>query len=229
MVAMASDAARVTDARTRLGGVSGDFHKPTQFPGDAFDYFEGAEDPAQVSRVAHDTAALLMARVRDNPEHDIVDRLVEFTDVHGIDTLAELWARSGPHTLPGALWRIYLVRLAIRNNPTETALTFQRGVDELRGIDPVVAGAPNPAGPDEVTELADRILRGAFTGDFADALDRAAAFCRIASAGATSVADDLEHTEPERASTLTTRALRFSTLAAELTACARLWRDGSLD
>lgn len=209
--------------------MSGDFHKPTQFPGDAFDYFEGAEDPAQVSRVAHDTAAALMARVRENPEQDVVDRLVAFTDVHGIDTVAELWARSGPHTLPGALWRIYLVRLAIRTNPVEVALAFQRGVDELSGIDPVVAGAPNPAGPDEVTQLADRILRGAFVGDFADALDRAAAFCRISAAGATSIADDYEVTQPERSSELTTRALRYSTIALDLVACARLWRDNSLD
>lgn len=209
--------------------MSGDFHKPTQFPGDAFDYFEGAEDPAQVSRVAHDTAAALMARVHENPAPDVVDRLVAFTDLHGIDTVAELWARSGPHTLPGALWRIYLVRLAIRTNPAEVAVAFQRGVDELSGIDPVIAGAPNPTGPDEVTELADRILRGAFVGDFADALDRAAAFCRISAAGATSVADDYELTEPQRSSELTTRALRYSTIALELAACARLWRDNSLD
>lgn len=209
--------------------MSGDFHKPTQFPGDAFDYFEGAEDPAQVNRVAHDTAAALLARVREDPAQDVIDRLVAFTDVHGIDTIAELWARSGPHTLPGALWRVYLVRLAIRNNPTEVALAFQRGVDELRGIDPVIAGAPNPAGPDEVTELADRILRGAFTGDFADALDRAAAFCRISAAGTTSFADDFEHTEPQRSSELTTRALRYSITAAELAACAHLWRNDQLD
>lgn len=209
--------------------MSGDFHKPTQFPGDAFDYFEGAEDPAQVSRVAHDTAAALMARVTENPDPDVVNRLVVFTDLHGIDTVAELWARANPHTLPGALWRIYLVRLAIRQNPAEVALVFQRGVDELTGIDPVVAGAPNPSGPDEVTELADVILRGAFTGDFADALDRAAAFCRISAAGATSIADDFEVTEPERSSELTTRALRYSTTGAELTACARLWRSDALD
>lgn len=209
--------------------MSGEFHKPTQFPGDAFDYFEGAEDPAQVSRVAHDTAAALLARVKENPDPDVVGRLVAFTDLHGIDTVAELWARASPHTLPGALWRIYLVRLAIRQNPAEVALVFQRGVDELTGIDPVVAGAPNPTGPDEVTELADVILRGAFTGDFADALDRAAAFCRISAAGATSIADDIEVTEPERTSELTRRALRYSVTGDELTTCARLWRSDALD
>ncbi|HRP99622.1 MAG TPA: DNA-directed RNA polymerase subunit beta [Terrimesophilobacter sp.] len=209
--------------------MSGDFHKPTRLPNEVFDYFEGAEDPAQVSRVAHDTAAALLARVRENPAQDVVDRLVAFTDVHGIDTVAELWARSGPHTLPGALWRIYLLRLAIRQNPTEAAFAFQRGVDELSGIDPVIAGAPNPAGPDEVTELADRILRGIFVGDFADALERAAAFCRITASGATSLADDYEHTEPQRATELTTRALRYSTTAGELATCAHLWRSDQLD
>jgi hypothetical protein len=86
-----------------------------------------------------------------------------------------------------------------------------------------------PTGPAEITELADRILRGIFEGDFAIALDRAAAFCRVSAAGCTSVADDLDATEPERASELTRRALRFSTIAQELTTCARLWRQDSLD
>ncbi len=61
------------------------------------------------------------------------------------------------------------------------------------------------------------------------ALDRAAAFCRIESSGCASVADEAEATEPGRASELTTRALRFSTTARELTSAARLWRVGSLD
>jgi hypothetical protein len=86
-----------------------------------------------------------------------------------------------------------------------------------------------PTGPDELIELADQILRGLFTGDFAVALDRAAAFCRVTAAGCTSVADDQELSNPARASELTTRALRFSTTAEEFTACARLYRAGSLD
>jgi hypothetical protein len=92
-----------------------------------------------------------------------------------------------------------------------------------------VAGAPTPAGPGEIDELADRILRGLFEGDFAIALDRAAAFCRVAAAGASSIADDQEATNPERARELTTRALRLTTTADELAACARLARDDSLD
>ncbi|WP_433862120.1 hypothetical protein [Streptomyces sp. L7] len=80
-----------------------------------------------------------------------------------------------------------------------------------------------------MTELADRILRGVFEGDFAVALDRAAAFCRVTAAGCVSVADDREALDPERASELTTRALRFTRTAEELTTSARLWRTDSLD
>jgi hypothetical protein len=206
-----------------------DFHKPTQYSGDKFDEYEGGEDPAQLLRVAHDTAHALLGRARDSADPAVLERLVAYTDTHGLDALAELWARSSPRSLPGALWRIYLLRLVIRQDAAGTSLIFQRGTDVLATIDPLVAGAPNPTGPEEITELADQILRGLFRGDFAIALDRAAAFCRILGAGATSLADDSDAAEPERASELTTRALRFSQTGEELAACARLYRAGSLD
>ncbi len=206
-----------------------EFHKPTQYSGDKFDTYVGGEDPAQISRVAHETAQALLSRVRENPESEIVDRLVSYTDQNGIDALAELWARANPRTLPGALWRIYLMRALVRQDAEGSSYLFQRGSEVAAGIDPVVAGAPTPTGPDEITTLADQILRGLFAGDFGVAIDRAAAFCRIMSLGCTSVADDADAASPERASELTTRALRFSTTAAEFTSCARLWRSGTLD
>lgn len=205
------------------------YHKPTLFPGGMFEAFLGGDDPAHISKVAHETAQALLARVREDPDPEIVDRLVAYTDEHGIDAIAELWARSNPKSLPGALWRIYLLRLLIRQDAEGTALLYQRGTEVIASIDPVVAGAPTPAGPGEVTELADRILRGVFEGDFAVALDRAAAFCRVTAAGCVSVADDREALDPERASELTTRALRFTRTAEELTTSARLWRTDSLD
>jgi hypothetical protein len=206
-----------------------DFHKPAMFGGSEFEAFAGADDPAAVIRVAHETARALLARARESDDPAVIDRLVNYTDEHGLDVLAELWARATPHSLPGALWRLYLVRLMIRQDPEGVALLFQRGTEVLGTIDPVVAGAPNPAGPQEVLDVADRILRGVFAGDLGIALDRAAAFCRVESAGATSIADDQDAASPERASELTTRAARLATTAAELTACARLARSDSLD
>jgi len=206
-----------------------EFRKPALFGGSEFEAFAGGEDPAAVLRAAHRSAHLLLSRARESDDPDVVERLVHYTDDHGLDALAELWARSSPHSLPGALWRIYLVRLLIRQDPAGVALLFQRGTEVLRTIDPVIAGAPTPAGPGEITELADTILRGLFDGDFANALERAAAFCRVTAAGATSIADDQEAASPERATELTTRALRLTTTADELASCARMSRADTLD
>lgn len=205
------------------------FHKPTQYSGDKFDTFEGGEDPAQIMRVAHDTARALLSRARDTDDPEIIERLVAYTDTNGIDALAELWARSSARSLPGALWRIYLIRVLIRQDAAGTSFLFQRGLDVLPTIDALVAGAPMPTGPDEITALADQILRGLFRGDFAIALDRAASFTRILAAGCTSAADDAEPTNPERATELTTRADRLALTADEFAACARLHRAGSLE
>lgn len=205
------------------------FHKPTQFSGSRFEEFEGGADPAHISRVAHETAQALLSRVRGNPDPEVIERLVAFTDEQGIDAIAELWAQSSARSLPGALWRVYLMRTLIRQSPDAISFLFQRGTEVTFTIDHVVAGAPTPTGPAEIVELADQILRGMFQGDFAIALDRAAAFCRLSAAGATSVADDVENTEPERSTALTTQALRLSETAADLTACSALWRMDSLD
>lgn len=204
------------------------FSRPVRRPTSAFDNIVGTHDPAEETRVAHATASALLARVRADESGASADRLVAFTDAHGIDEIAELWSKAPARTLPGALWRLYVLQLAIHADPRTAALLYERGRVELPSADAVIAGAPVPADPDELVVLIDTILRGAFRGDFAVALDRAAAFCRVQSSGATHTADDYEATEPARASELTTRALRLSSYALDLSASAVLWRTGGL-
>jgi hypothetical protein len=205
-----------------------EFHKPVRRPAELFDRLFSADDPAEVSRVAHSTAHALLSRVRQDPTADVIGRLVAFTDQHGIDDIAELWSRSPARSLPGALWRLYLLQLMIHDDPQTAALLYERGRAEIDSVDPVVAGAPTPASPDELVALIDTIMRGLFEGDFAVALERAASFCRVQAAGSTYLADDYDNTESDRASALTTRALRLSTYATDLAACAALWRRESL-
>lgn len=204
------------------------FHKPIRRPAELFDRLFSGDDPAEVSRVAHATASALLSRVRAEPDVAIVDRLVSFTDDHGIDDIAELWSRAPASSLPGALWRLYLLQAMIHDDPRTAALLYERGRTALVSADEVVAGAPAPAGPDELVALIDTVLRGLFEGDFAIALERAAAFCRVVASGATHLADDYEPTEPSRASALTTRALRLSTYADDLSASAGAWRRETL-
>ncbi|MEV8267026.1 DNA-directed RNA polymerase subunit beta [Microbacterium sp. NPDC076911] len=208
---------------------SRDFHKPVKRPAETFDRLFAAEDPAEVSRVAHSTAHALVARVRAEPDDAVVERLIAFTGEHGIDDVAELWSRSPAKSLPGALWRLYLLQLMIHDDPHSAALLYERGRHALDSVDSVVAGAPAPAGPAELVALINTILRGLFQGDFAVALERDAAFCRVEAAGSTHLADDYESTEPDRSSGFTTRALRLSTYAGDLAACAALWRREALN
>ncbi|QJU52499.1 DNA-directed RNA polymerase subunit beta [Herbiconiux sp. KACC 21604] len=209
--------------------MANEFHRPALFDGSAFEAFQGGEDPATINRVAHETAGALLSRVRDDPQPEVIERLLAYTDDHGIDAVAELWARASAHSLPGSLWRIYLLRVLIRQDAEMASYFFERGTEVMAGIDPVVAGAESPTGPKEITDLADQILRGLFTGDFAIALERAAAFCRIMAQGCASIADDAEIGAPETASTLTTRALRFETIGDDLSSSAALWRHDGLD
>jgi len=205
-----------------------EFHKPVRRPTALFDRAFAAEDPAEVSRVAHVTATAVLSRARADPTDAVVSRLIGFTREHGIDTIAELWSRSPARTLPGALWRLYLLQLMIHDDARTTALHYERGRAALASSDDVVAGAPTPAGPAEMVTLIDAILQGVFRGDFAVALERAASFCRVEAAGATDLADDYDATEPERATALTRRALRLAGYADDLAACAGLWRRDAL-
>lgn len=208
--------------------MSEQFHRPVRRPSASFDNLVGSAGSAEARRVAHATASALLARARDDQTGESAKRLIAFTGEHGIDDIAELWANAPAVSLPGALWRLYLLQLAIHNDPQTAALLYERGRVELSSVDAVVAGAPVPASPDELVALIDTILRGVFQGDFAVALDRAAAFCRVQVSGATHTADDYEVTEPERGTQLTARARRLHTFANDLTASAGLWRAGGL-
>lgn len=204
------------------------FHRPVRRPAAAFDNLAGPADATEVVRAAHATASALLTRAREDETGQSAERLIAFTAEHGIDDIAELWASAPAVSLPGALWRLYLLQLAIHTDPPTSALLYERGRVELASADAVVAGAPVPASPEEIVTLIDAILRGVFQGDFSVALDRAAAFCRVQVSGATHLADDYESTEPARATELTTRARRLHTYANDLSAAAGLRRAGGL-
>lgn len=187
-----------------------------------------ATKPAR-RRIAQETSWALLNRVRRVADSDVVDRVVALAQGDGLNDIAELWSSSSPHSLAGQLWRIYLLRRVVAHDPEGASDLFRAGQMRTPTIDPVVAGVAEPIGPESIAELCDTILRGVFAGDLAIALERAASYCRIMAQGAAALADGRDAFSDEHASELTTRALRYSTLAQELHAGARRWRDGTLD
>lgn len=201
------------------------FHKPVHRPGDVIELLRGSGDPADLGGLSHDTAAALLHHVRAAGDTEVVERVIAFADADGIDDLAELWAPAFPDSLPGALWRLYLLRHTVREAPAAAAYRFQHGI-KADTVGQAIAGAGDAPTPDEVVALATRILRGAFTGDFAIALDRAAAFARVMGVGCRELATG--DTQDQRAADEGKRAESYDAIAAELTASAAKWRSGTL-
>jgi hypothetical protein len=198
--------------------------RPLHLEPRAFDAFEGAIDPALRLQIAHDSAGALLARVRVAADPETVERVLAYTREHGVAELAEMWADAPAHSLPGALWRLWVIHASIVSDPETTAHAFRRGANDLDTIDEVVAGARRPTGPDDIRDLADGILRGAFTGDLADALERAAAYCRIEAHGITTLIGAAEI----GSSALLERAVVLADFARDFHACAGLARAGRL-
>ncbi|UOR00819.1 hypothetical protein MUN77_11755 [Leucobacter allii] len=205
-----------------------DHQRPILQPTADFDWIIGSDEPGAAHRLAQETSWALLDRVRRGADPQVVERVVGLASGDGIDDIAELWAAEGTHSLAGVLWRLYLLRRVVAADPEAAADLFTRGSAASATIDPVVAGAAEPVTPGSIAGLCDMILRGVFAGDLGAALDRAASYCRLMALGAADLADARDAHDDAHATQLTTRALRYSTLAQELHAGARRWRDGTL-
>ncbi|MBI3688359.1 MAG: hypothetical protein HY241_13700 [Actinobacteria bacterium] len=177
-------------------------------------------EPAGRLELAHATAAAVVRVGRERSGPDAPD-LLTLADEVGLDTLAELWRLAADDSLPGVLWALYLLRSWCQEQGTVLARWYAAG-RPLAPVAEVVAGMSDFGDPAAVRQLADDVLTGAYGGDFAVALDRAAAFFRIVAIGRVEVARD-EDRVAER-----DRADRNVRTAEALERAATAWRSGLL-
>ena len=184
-------------------------------------------DPAEVTEVAHETAAVLVGTGRASDDPLVTARLVALVDDLGLSTVAELWADRPQRSLAGALWRLYALRVWVQRSPEEAAADYAAGM-RFTDVNHAVAGVAEPPGPSELRQLTEAILRGVFEGDLAVALQRAAAFCRVVAAGRADRAHTTDAQDRDAAGRQTERAASMLSTAGDLEACAALWRAGEL-
>ena len=187
----------------------------------------GAPDPARITEVAHETAAVIVGTGRAAHDPALTSKLVELVEELGLSTLAELWADRPARSLPGALWRLYALREWVRRDPAGASRDYAAGI-RFADVPHVVAGVAEPPGPEELKALTDAILTGVFEGDLAIALERAGAFCRVVATGRAHRADDAEGHDPGAASLLTRRSASMQRTAEDLEGAATLWRTNDL-
>lgn len=188
----------------------------------------GDQDPALRGEIAHRTANIVVHGARSSEDPDVVDRLIRLVDTEGVDTIAELWADAAPDTLPGALWRLYMLREFVRRDPEHTTRRYRLGI-AAAPVAEAIAGAAEIPEPRDLRRVVDAVLGGVYGGDLAVALERAAAFCRLLALGSAFDADGLDLVSEEQSRRVTFAAAAMDRTADELEESASLWRRGRLD
>jgi hypothetical protein len=196
-------------------------------------------DPEQISELSHTSAASLLDRVHHTQDPQIVQRVLSLIDREGIDIVAELWSRSEPDSLPGILWRLYTLRTWMHRNRESISMLWRAGEPVDTAASAIVGINQAPTASD-IAKTADSILSGAFTGDFAVALERACVFCEVIATGLSSEAErrgkesigrealGAASGDPRVAAMLKT-SRKLSGTAEDFKHGASLWRRGRLE
>lgn len=193
-----------------------DFKKPS-LPGPAlFAAQADGADPAELAAAGHRIANLLVRGPRNDDDQGLVDRVLHLADEDGLGAIAALWSHAAPDSLPGALWRLYLIRTWVHRQPEEAAREYAAG-KAYAPVHEVLAGVVDPPGPEEVVALVDTVVRGIVGEDFDVTLDRAASFAHIVGVGRA----QLDSGDPHSAAKLVDTAIDLHR-AAELERSAGL-------
>ena len=100
--------------------------RPAMLDAEQAENIPGAEDGAISSEVAHLVAQTLLGIEKESD--DKVQRLRQLLESGGVDTVSELWSNSPAGTLPGTLWRLYLVYQWYLRDPQLVNKRFQQGL-----------------------------------------------------------------------------------------------------
>lgn len=201
------------------------FRRPAPlFPARA-EEIPGAPDPQLATELGHESARALLNGVYGSTDPQVVERVLHLVESEGLDDLATLWSGSPATTLPGALWRLYVLHTWVRRNGEDVSRRFREGTHTVPGLR-YLAGVAEPPDIDQVRTTMDEILRGAFTGDLPIALGRAGAVAVLCAHGTAHLADRESTHEQQQA--MTRQASRLLSTGEELTAAARMAEAGTL-
>lgn len=203
------------------------FRRPAPLFPSVAEAIPGEPDPAASTDLAHDSAQALLDGVYRTADPEVVERVVGLVAQEGLGDLAALWSASPATTLPGALWRLYVLHTWVQRNGDDVVRRYREGSRTVPGLR-YLSGVAEPPDVDQVRVTMDDILRGAFTGDLSLALNRAGAVATLAAHGTAHLADrqDMDETEQER---LMTQAERLLATGEALIAAGHQAEAGTLE
>ena len=209
--------------------------RPAQMDPAMLAQIEGGTDPQIVNEISHTSAAVLLNRVHKTQTPEIVERVLNLVENEGIEIIADLWSKAEAQSLPGMLWRLYLLRTSLRKNGDSYAAYWRIGQPEATSASAITGVDESPT-KEDIARLADSILSGAFTGDFAVALYRASAFSAIISRGMRTYAKKLsqnaqnsESSSAQKIANVLHTCANMHALSLDFASGAKLWQAGKLD
>ena len=198
------------------------FRRPASMNPSVAASIPGEPDPATSMDLAHDSARALLDGVFHSSDPEVVRRVVALAADDGLTELAALWSAAPASTLPGALWRLYVLHTWVQRSGDEVARRYRAGYRTVPGLR-YLTGFAEPPEVTQVQETMDDILRGAFTGDLGLALRRAGAVATLLAHGTAHLADEDPGEERTR------QAERLLRTGEELTEAGRHAEEGRLD
>ncbi len=149
--------------------------RPAQLELEQLDLIEGSADIAYQHELAHISAQAIVPLVSSQyADVEVTQRVLELLRQEGVDTLAETWVTAPADSLPGVLWRGYLLSEWIRRDAQTVLLRYQAAVSYFAQTEPQRSSlVPTPA---ELGALWQTVWLGDYREDFAAVLRKSARF-----------------------------------------------------
>lgn len=191
--------------------------RPAMLDAEQAENIPGAEDAASSSEVAHLVAQTLLGIEKESDEN--VQRLRQLLESGGIDTVSELWSTSPASTLPGTLWRLYLVYQWYLRNPQLVNERFQQGLAALEIGDIFSREHSDKSVANLMDKLAALWQAQTSIAELAPLLDRVSDFLQVLASGVS--AEWIKDSRDELADSVTLRPQALLQTADDLKLSAR--------
>ena len=199
--------------------------RPAMLDAEQAENIPGAEDAASSSEVAHLVAQTLLGIEKESDEN--VQRLRQLLESGGIDTVSELWSTSPASTLPGTLWRLYLVYQWYLRNPQLVNERFQQGLAALDIGDIFSRKHSDKSVANLMDKLAALWQAQTSIAELAPLLDRVSDFLQVLASGVS--AEWIKDSRDELAYTVTLRPQALLQTADDLKLSARAAKANHLN
>ena len=199
--------------------------RPAMLDAEQAENIPGAEDAASSSEVAHLVAQTLLGIEKESDEN--VQRLRQLLESGGIDTVSELWSTSPVSTLPGTLWRLYLVYQWYLRNPQLVNERFQQGLAALDIGDIFSREHSDKSVANLMDKLAALWQAQTSIAELAPLLDRVSDFLQVLASGVS--AEWIKDSRDELADSVTLRPQALLQTADDLKLSARAAKANHLN